>query len=187
MFIKRSKFSVIASFIIGILIVSVAITGHVYAQSGNTVSCDDTEFIHDTGELPAGRLVICPNDVNGDIVFIQWNFVGEIIAERLAKPAEINFYNDQKSAFEKTQSFQSIQSGPDGQVWRNWVANRTDELQDCESDMQLGQGTAFNGLGLNNQNLAISRMQECIELNARVNRQTINGVLNLLISQGIID
>jgi len=81
---------------------------------------------------------------------------------------------------------ESLKGPQTGQNWHVWVDNRSAELQSCASDMTTAQGFDFNSLGVNTQNAAIARMQECIERNSTVQDIVIRRLRDLLVERGII-
>lgn len=124
---------------------------------------------------------------DGQIGVVRTNSVGTVIVNRLANAGEQEIYNAFVASETIGTSIDNLTGQQEGQNWKPWIDSRTVELQSCESDMQTGQASQFNSLGNNAQNITIERMQECIELNAKINRITINRLYDLLISEGIID
>jgi hypothetical protein len=130
-------------------------------------------------------------DISGTVVVRETNLLsGTVTAESTATTQQTAIYNAGCVQILKEQlqatSVASLQ-GNEGQQASNWVGNRAPELQSCQDDMVTGQTFDFTSLGAGGQNQTISRMQECIELNSRVNRITIQNLLDILIAEGILE
>lgn len=76
---------------------------------------------------------------------------------------------------------------------QTWLSNRTTELESCEADMNAlvlllePAGGDFDALGPNTRDSVISGIASCIEVNSRVNRITINKLLEILVQDGITE
>lgn len=114
-------------------------------------------------------------DNNGTVTFESQSPTGIVLENRPATTEETTSYID----YSNTQKAYL------------WVENRTTELESCENDMDAivlllePLGGDFDSLGPNTKDSLISGIASCIEVNSRVNRITINKLLDMLVQNGI--
>lgn len=179
------KFTAVISIL---LIVITVVMFNTQTTAQTTPPLDDTEYISRT---EAG---IFPDEIETTLIGINlttseiWTLVFDPndleIVNRIANSSEIDLYNSNKEVSNLATAYDKLSL----EVTQNWVDNRTVELQTCESEatdaLALGNwNTLSNGV----QNAIIDSLLTCQEVNARVNRKTINSLLDILIAEGIIE
>lgn len=124
----------------------------------------------------------------GDIHYLELNPQGSVNVSRDATIVEVEDYNAFVSQLNINESLDDL-AGPVNGVANisQWVSNRSAELLMCEIDMANGQLLDFGNQGPNAQTQTIHRIEECVDLNARVTRVTITKLEKLLRAEGIIE
>lgn len=108
---------------------------------------------------------------------------GQILESRTATAAELARYESNRFRLIRLAARADLETGPPA-GWVTWVANRVAELEACESDAAGIIAVDFNSLGPNTQDDVIQALATCAELNARVNRITIENLLDIAEIEG---
>jgi len=175
---------------ISILILTFSVSG-INAQT--IPPLNDNEFIlrHDsfssTGLL--GSELLGRSTIDGSVTYVALDATGQQIEVRLATPNEIELYTTLEDQTKQSTAAENLKLGAEGTSWDIWVANRTAELEACESNMldliNALNITDWDSRTSNFRNQSIQGIATCEEVNARVNRLTIQGILEILTEKGL--